>query len=925
MNFANENQLENYFKTLPRPSNSMIWYQLNANGFAKSGSGVSLERQIPGFMTNDVEGRDALSTNITELSYQHRDGATYRSKKSLSRDITISYTIVSSDEESHRKKLRKLRSILLGTEHEQGIMRFKDEPDVFYIGTVKQLDEAKFVRNFASNGTIQIHCSDPFKYSWKLYKVKPVMEDGKLQFKVNYKGTYPSAPKFVVKHSDKQENGYIAFTDENSHIVQLGDPSEKDGYSYKATAEVIVYEDFEKAGKLSHNGWHHHIFTAPTANTASAHPIVEDGTFYKYYTEFARTENSKIPDGSGLWLKTPGTIQQARVKEKTTSASILDLGNMTAAGRSEFTKLVDAWHGPSMFHGFYDGRIRPLHATNSPVKDVHLDMKYVFGKQTNGKENMQAGYEVILFGYDSSKPFQESGQSGTGYDPGFRWGHSLALATDNEGTALYTNSDRYTEPNITKTIPPETPGGQSETTFKQYIAYPLIRIAIWNTSPNNTNAKAWIQVNQKHKQTIKFDCKMPLELKTPKKNADGWVQVTGGWRYYKNGKYLTGWNKLKDSHGTFWFYLDQNGYALSGAHELKWSKGTNHFYFNNRCEMVANKTISVELVINGQRATYTIHLNKDGVCTNWPVPDGYNPAKKTGWIGSGKMWRYYVKKTVEGQDVYKYVTGWHKLKWSKGTSWFYFGPGGYMLYGWNKLKYSSGKRTGTFYFDTNGAMVTGTKKINGKVYTFASNGVLTAGPNIEMTQSATGKILPQKGTIEAANDEIAPTDVYQKMTMSTLTIEKYQNKVSVTVNGKTYTYTNALPDTVIFTGVGVQEYVLGAHGKFTYTQDRINKGTPIGVQYIDELVVKQLTTKWKDSKNVFAKGSDVTVNCATGSIFYNGKRKTSLGALGNDYDTLVLTPSYTGEKSQRIQCLYSKWVTNANRPDFEMQYREVFL
>jgi hypothetical protein len=220
-------------------------------------------------------------------------------------------------------------------------------------------------------------------------------------------------------------------------------------------------------------------------------------------------------------------------------------------------------------------------------------------------------------------------------------------------------------------------------------------------------------------------------------------------------------------------------------------------------------------------------------------------------------------------------------------------------------------------------MLTGTHKIGGKTYTFAKSGVLTSGATTELTQSSNGAIIPTEK--EMAYEETAPTDVYQKMTLSTLTIEKYQKKVSVTINGKTYAFTGDIPDSCIFTGVGIQEYVLGAHGKFTYTQNRINKGTPIGVQYIDSISVKQLTTKYKDAKNSLDKSSKVVVNCSTGDIYYNGKKKPELGALGNDYDTLLLMPSYEGEKSQRIQCLYSKWVTNANKPTFEIQYREVFL
>ena len=893
MNFANENQLETYFSTLERPMSSMVWYQLNSSGYAKSGTGVILERQIPGFLTNKTTGRDALSADITELTYSHRDGATYRSKRNLSRDITIEYTLTSVDEKTHRKKLNKLRSILMGGEHEQAIFRFRDEPDVFYIGSVKSFTEAKFARSFASNGQIQIHCSDPFKYSWELKKATAVMEDGKLQFKINYKGSYPSSPKFVVTHSAKQENGYIAFTDEQSHIIQIGDPSEKDGYNYKATAQNLIFYDFESAGKMSDDGWHFNIFTAPTANSKSAHPIYVDGSFYKYFYEFARTANSKLPDGSGLWLHTPGTYSAAKAKSAAPNVKPSTL------------KTLDCWHGPSMFHGFYDATGKALHATNNPVKDLHLDMKYVFAKQTNGKEDMQAGYEIILFGFDKDKPFTGDISKIT---PCFTKS-STSKFKKKDGTNATIKSKNYSQTRYKI-------AGTND--YNEFYAYPLIRIAIWNTSPNNTKAKAWIQINQKHKQTIDFDCKMPLELKVPSKNANGWVNVTGGKRYYKKGKFLKGWQKIKDTKGTYWYYFDPNGYALNGWQLLDWSKAKQDTFYFKDYKMVTGK-----VTIDGTSYTF----DKNGVLVTGQV------ATKAGWKGSGHFWRYWVKKG----NKYVYLTGWQKLKDSKGTFWFYFGTGGYMYYGWKKLRYipeattiigkGTGPRVETFYFDTNGHMVTGTKKINGKTYTFSKDGVLTSGATTSMTQSARDDdyiLSPDAGEIRFSG-EADPTDVYQKMTLSTLTIEKYQKKVSVTINGKTYAFTGDIPDSCIFTGVGVQEYVLGAHGKFTYTQNRINKGTPIGVQYIDTISVKQLTTKYKDVKNSLDKSSKVVVNCSTGDIYYNGKKKPDLGALGNDYDTLLLMPSYEGEKSQRIQCLYSKWVTNANKPTFEIQYREVFL
>lgn len=69
-----------------------------------------------------------------------------------------------------------------------------------------------------------------------------------------------------------------------------------------------------------------------------------------------------------------------------------------------------------------------------------------------------------------------------------------------------------------------------------------------------------------------------------------------------------------------------------------------------------------------------------------------------GWGKDEKGW-FYVQNG-------KRVTGWHKIKWSKGTDWFLFSPEGVMLTGWQLAEWSGGKNW--FYLNPNtGAMQTG--------------------------------------------------------------------------------------------------------------------------------------------------------------------------------------------------------------------------
>lgn len=73
---------------------------------------------------------------------------------------------------------------------------------------------------------------------------------------------------------------------------------------------------------------------------------------------------------------------------------------------------------------------------------------------------------------------------------------------------------------------------------------------------------------------------------------------------------------------------------------------------------------------------------------------------KDGWNKVGGNWYYYKDK--------KPVTGWQKLKWSKGEDWFCFSKAGIMLTGWQELGWDGGKKKNWFYFNPEtGAMITG--------------------------------------------------------------------------------------------------------------------------------------------------------------------------------------------------------------------------
>ena len=62
----------------------------------------------------------------------------------------------------------------------------------------------------------------------------------------------------------------------------------------------------------------------------------------------------------------------------------------------------------------------------------------------------------------------------------------------------------------------------------------------------------------------------------------GWKLSDNHWYYFKDGKYVTGWQKLKWSGGKSWFYFDKNGIMLTGLQHLKWRDAYNWYYFDDK-------------------------------------------------------------------------------------------------------------------------------------------------------------------------------------------------------------------------------------------------------------------------------------------------------------------------------------------------------
>ena len=109
--------------------------------------------------------------------------------------------------------------------------------------------------------------------------------------------------------------------------------------------------------------------------------------------------------------------------------------------------------------------------------------------------------------------------------------------------------------------------------------------------------------------------------------------------------------------------------------------------------------------------------------------------------------------------------------------------------------------------------------------------------------------------------------------------------------------------------------------KVCFSFDQYAAKTPLefnGLYYAK--FVKVNSEKTKDIPNKFTTNDVVEADCSKGYIYLNGNLMQSLGALGNDWETFVLTPGLN-----QIGTAYSSWVEDDYKPTMKVRYREVFL
>ena len=236
--------------------------------------------------------------------------------------------------------------------------------------------------------------------------------------------------------------------------------------------------------------------------------------------------------------------------------------------------------------------------------------------------------------------------------------------------------------------------------------------------------------------------------------ANGWTQIKGKWyyfstRYWEQSQTLTfsgmqtGLQEV-DSNGLKWFYFNQDGAMQTGWVKVdgKW------YYFDSNGRMVTGwQQIGGKWYYMVPPATSSrISAPNNGyMATGWMMLGGkwyyFNGGGDLaiGWKKLGNKW-YYLNEGSSNRGVM--VTKWLQIN----GKWYYFFDSGEMATGWLNdgkhwfyMNHDGSLYTGwlvqgskVYYLDKNdgGLMVTGNRSIDGKSYSFDSNGVCKNPPRL---------------------------------------------------------------------------------------------------------------------------------------------------------------------------------------------------
>ena len=216
-------------------------------------NGSYIEDLVNGFTTLSSTGREALAKEITTNSFSN-NGSTFFNSRYPERTITVKYILGANNRADYLTNYQKLMSLSQNNVD----IQFNDDSTKFYNGSITINEPEERLGN-AAVGTINILCTNPFKYSTDVKTViNPVVDGNTATFTFNYAGTYPARPLLRAEFASATSGGdltqdgdcgFIAFIDNAEHIIQVGNPNTL-SLAESATAETLANHTF-----TNNTGW----------------------------------------------------------------------------------------------------------------------------------------------------------------------------------------------------------------------------------------------------------------------------------------------------------------------------------------------------------------------------------------------------------------------------------------------------------------------------------------------------------------------------------------------------------------------------------------------------------------------------------------------------------------------------------------------
>ena len=274
--------VESYVRSLPIP------------GDAPSFNGTYLETVVDGYRTISFESRWDLNSDISEYETTGHWNV-FRRKKYLSKDYTITFAITCSSSSQLNESIRVLKQTLHKCPEDTKVI-FKDDPNIYYVGTIKDITLSRLVDQSNASGSFVIHLSDGRGFSVEEYENTASAHSGITDVTFNYDGTLECNP--IIKATIGSQTPYFDCNLNGSTTIVIGDSS-REREEKGVIADILDYDFTNYVQTASYKSQDNVWINADVAGGWYV-PVSQEGTDepeYDYSTEGGKFKKSQDNEG----------------------------------------------------------------------------------------------------------------------------------------------------------------------------------------------------------------------------------------------------------------------------------------------------------------------------------------------------------------------------------------------------------------------------------------------------------------------------------------------------------------------------------------------------------------------------------------------------------------------------------------------------